>query len=129
MSGERGQALLVVVVALAISAVAIVGLRYAQDRAVTSARVQRTGEAAVEAAAAYVADEYVRDRLGAKRLLTDPRVLAATRAAAQDLASRNGGGLVERLQLSCTAAGVEVSLVLSGFSHRAGFAAPECSQP
>lgn len=129
VKGDRGQALLLVVVALGISAAVIVGLRYAQDRVVTVARVQRAGEAAVEAAAAAVADRYIRDRGSAKNLPHDDRVLEDARAAAQDLARKNGGGAIDSLAVTCTQVGLEVSLVMNGHTHRAGFDASECSQP
>jgi len=58
VSDERGQAVLVAVLALAIAATAVIGLRAAQERIVAAARAQRAGEAAVEAAAQAVADFY-----------------------------------------------------------------------
>jgi hypothetical protein len=36
---------------------------------------------------------------------------------------------VERVQLSCAGDRIEARLVLSGYSHRAGFRAAECSPP
>ena len=126
MSDERGQAVIVAVLGLAIAAAAVIGLREAQGRIVSATRSQRAGEAAVEAAAEAVADVYVAHRLAARDLVADPRVLEAARAAAEDLAEANGTGGVERLELLCDRSRIETRLVLNGFSHHAGFSAPEC---
>ena len=127
MSDERGQAILAAVLALGIAATAIVGLRAAQERIVMGARAQRAGEAAVEGAAQSVADVYAARPAAAKELVRDPRVLETARVAAEELARENGGRGVEQVQLSCVGDRVEARLVLSGFSHHAGFRAPECS--
>lgn len=129
MNGERGQAVLAVVLALGIAAAAIVGLRAAQERIVSGARTQRAGEAAVEAAAQSVADAYAARPDAAKELVRDARVIETARIAAEDLARENGGALVERVELSCDGDRIEARLVLSGYSHHAGFRAPECSPP
>jgi hypothetical protein len=129
VTGERGQATLVVVLALGIAATAIVGLRAAQDRIVAGARELRAGEAAVEAAAQSVADVYVTHPADAKQLVLDPRVLEVARAAAEDLARENGGSGVERLELACAGDRIEARLTFRGLPHHAGFRAPECSPP
>jgi hypothetical protein len=129
MRDERGQAILAVVLALGIAASAIVGLRAAQERIVSGARAQRGGEAAVEAAAQAVADEYATDPAAARRLVADPRVLEAARVAAEELARENGSRGVGQVELSCVGDRLEARLVLSGYSHHAGFLAPECSRP
>ncbi len=129
MSDERGQAILVVVLALGIAATAIVGLRAAQDGIVAGARAQRAGEAAVEAAAQSVADVYAARPAAAKELVRDPHVLETARVAAEELAQENGGRGVEQVRLSCIGDRIEARLVLSGYSHHAGFRAPECSLP
>ena len=126
MSDERGQAILAVVLALGIAATAIVGLRAAQERIVLGARAQRAGEAAVEAAAQAVVDVYAARPAAAKEIVLDPRVLETARAAAEELARENGGHGVEQVQLSCVGDRIEARLVLSGYSHHAGFRAPEC---
>jgi hypothetical protein len=128
VSDERGQAVLPVVVALAIAAAAVIGLRAAQDRIVAGARSQRAGEAAVEAAAQAVADIYAGRPMEARELVVDPRVVEAARVAAEALARENGGRGVEQVQLMCSGKRIEARLVLGGYSHRAGFSAPECSQ-
>jgi hypothetical protein len=124
---ERGQAVVAVVLALGIAATAIVGLRSAQERIVYGARAQRAGEAAVEAAALSVADAYAARPSAAKELVLDPRVLEAARAAAEELAHENGGRGVEQLRLFCAGERIEARLMLNGYSHHAGFKAPECS--
>jgi hypothetical protein len=126
---ERGQAIVAVVFALAIAATAIVGLRAAQDRIVVGARAQRAGEAAIEAAAQSVADAYAAHPAAAKALVVDPRVLETARAAAEELARENGERGVERVELSCAGDRIEARLVLNGYTHHAGFRAPECSPP
>jgi hypothetical protein len=128
VSDERGQAVLLVVVALAIAATAVIGLRAAQDRIVAGARAQRAGEAAVEAAAQAVADIYAARPTEARELVADPRVVEAARVAAEELARENGDRGVEQVQLICSGKRIEARLVLGGYSHRAGFSAPECSQ-
>jgi predicted lipid-binding transport protein (Tim44 family) len=142
MTQDDGQALLVAVLLLAIAAVGVVGLRAVQDRFAADARIQRAGEAAVEAAVAAVADAYVAHVVSGRaagqgaetvanvhELLAEPRTLNAARAAADDLARANGFGPVESLDLSCGAGMVEAQLGLLGRRHRAGFAAAECSRP
>lgn len=124
---ERGQAALAVVLALAIAATAMIGLRAAQERIVLGARSQRAGEAAVEAAAQSVADLYVARPTAARELVVDPRVLEVARIAAEELARENGSRGVEQVQLMCNGKRIEARLVLDGSSHHAGFSAPECS--
>ncbi|MDQ2914253.1 MAG: hypothetical protein M3T56_13475 [Chloroflexota bacterium] len=127
MREDRGQATLCVVLALAIAAAAVTGLRGAQDRMVLGARAQRAGEAAVEAAAQSVADLYAAHPAAARELVLDPRVVETARAAAEELARENGDRGVERVELMCVGKRIETRLVLSGYSHHAGFNAPECS--
>ena len=127
LSDERGQAALAVVIALAIAAAAVIGLRAAQERIVLGARTQRAGEAAVEAAAQSVADLYAARPAAARELVVDPRVLETARVAAEELARENGRRGVEQVQLMCNGKRIEARLVLGGYSHHAGFSAPECS--
>lgn len=129
ISDERGQAILAVVLALGIAAVAIVGLRDAQERIVLGARAQRAGEAAVEAAAQSVADAYAARPVGAKEIVRDARVLETARSAAEELARENGGRGVEGMELACVGDRIEARLMINGYSHHAGFRAPECSPP
>jgi hypothetical protein len=127
LSDERGQAALAVVLAFAIAATAMIGLRAAQERMVLGARAQRAGEAAVEAAAQSVADLYAARPAAARELVVDPRVVESARVAAEQLARENGGRGVEQVQLMCNGKRIEARLVLGGYSHHAGFSAPECS--
>jgi len=129
LNDDRGQAILAVVLALGIAATAIVGLRAAEERIVLGARAQRAGEAAVEAAAQSVADAYAARPTAARELVVDPRVLETARAAAEELARENGVRDIEGLELSCNSDRIEARLVLTGYSHHAGFRAPECSRP
>lgn len=129
MKGERGQALLAVVLALALAATAVIGIRAAQDRIVMGARAQRAGEAAVEAAAQAVADLYAARPAAARELVADLRVIETARVAAEELARENGRQGVEEVHLRCAGRRIEALLVLNGYSHRAGFSAPECFPP
>jgi hypothetical protein len=129
VSEDRGQAALGLVLALAIAAAAMIGTRAAQERLVLSARTQRAGEAAVEAAAQSVADLYKARPTAASELVLDPRVVETARVAAEELARENGDRGVEQVQLMCTGKRIEARLVLNGYSHHAGFNAPECSPP
>ena len=124
---ERGQAILVAVLALGIAAVAIVGLRSAQERLLVGARSQRAGEAAVEAAAQSVADAYAIHPAAAHDVVRDPHVLELARAAAEQLARENGEGGVDEVAVSCVGDRIEARLVLHGYAHHAGFRAPQCS--
>jgi len=121
--------------------IAVVGLREAQSRLIASATSRRAGEAAVEAAAASLADAYVAHLSSTKGpgsdarptpnvpdLIAQPQVIEAARIAADSLARENAAGRVESLSTSCTGGRVEVRLVLNGFPHHAGFSAPECSR-
>ena len=83
----------------------------------------------IEAAAQSVADVYAARPAAAKELVRDPRVLETARVAAEELARENGGRGVEQVQLSCMGDRIEARLVLNGYSHHAGFRAPECSPP
>ena len=127
MKDDHGQALLAIVLALALAATAVIGIRAAQDRIVMGARAQRAGEAAVEAAAQAVADLYAARPAAARELVVDLRVIETARVAAEELARENGGQAVEQVQLRCAGGRIEAWLVLGGYSHRAGFSAPECS--
>jgi len=127
MNDEHGQALLAAVLALALAATAVIGIRAAQDRIVMDARAQRAGEAAVEAAAQAVADLYAARPATARELVVDLHVIETARVAAEELARENGGQGVEQVQLLCAGKRIEARLVLGGYSHHAGFRAPECS--
>ncbi|HYR93627.1 MAG TPA: hypothetical protein VEP48_05420 [Methylomirabilota bacterium] len=121
LTDERGQALIVAVLFLAIAAVVIGGLRLAQEQILAAARERRAGEAAVEAAAAVAADAYVAGTLASDETRESARV------AATDLSMRNGGPRIDEVAIHCARSGVEVALAVAGRQYRAGFAAAECS--
>ena len=138
---EHGQTLLITAVLIGIAVVAVVGLREAQSRLIASAASHRAGEAAVEAAAASLADAYVaaqssrgkdsdgpRSTPNVPALIAEPHVIESARIAAESLARENGAAHVESLSTSCNDGRVEVRLTLGGFPHHAGFPAPECSR-
>jgi hypothetical protein len=127
VTDERGQALMVAVLALAIAAIAVIGLRAAQDRIVVAAQAQRAGEAAVEAAAQAVADLYSLHEVAPAQLVDDPRALEAARSAAEELARSNGASGVAQVEVLCANKRIEARLVLNGYSHHAGFSVPACS--
>ena len=137
MKGDRGQALVVVALLLAIAAIVISGLRLSQDAILARARTSRAGEAAVEAATAIAADAYVaelrRAALAAAapdvaNALAAPAVREDARIAASDLSVRNGGHVVDDVTITCGANGVEVVLMLDRVRYQAGFKADECSR-
>lgn len=88
---QRGQALIVAVLAAAIGAVALSGLLAGQHRLLVDAREDRGGEAAAQAAGAIVADEHL-------ALINGLRESAAGPATATDeeRAFLAGAGLAER---------------------------------
>jgi hypothetical protein len=137
VSDDRGQAVVLTVFLIAIAAIVIVGLRAQQDHVFALERTRRAGEAAAEAATTAVADAYVvaSREASARRLPLDvSRVLSAegTRDAARgaaDEASRvNGGAEIGDVALRCGEGRVEITVLMSGASYRAGFPAGECSR-
>jgi len=99
VNGERGQALVIAALLIGIGALAIVGLRTVQERVLANALAQDTGEAAVEAAAAAVADAYAghldsvrahvfdvpRPTVDVVALLASPATREAARAVAAEM--------------------------------------------
>jgi hypothetical protein len=140
--GERGQALVLAVLALALAALTIVGLREAQGRILSDARDRRAGEAAVEAAGAVLADAQLdfiaslRDELGTARILpslaeldafvTDPLVVERSRAAAAELSAANGGGVVRGLEITAGARTLDLTLSVGAHLQRAAIATTCC---
>ncbi len=136
LTDDRGQALIVAVLALGIAAVAIVGLRDAQDRILADVRELRAGEAAVEAAAAQVSDDVfalggslededgeARRRVRAgptrqelERLLADPLLADRARSAADAIAAANGA--VGSGDIEIRVAGNDVEVRLTVGRHR-----------
>ena len=115
---------------IGIAALAIVGLRSAQDRFFDAERVRRAGEAAVEAAVAVFADAYAAN-VGAEALaaMSDGSTRERARAAADALSRANGGANVDDVPtVSCGPRGAEVTVMIAGHLYRAGFDA-SCSRP
>lgn len=128
---DRGQALIVTVLVLAIAAATLSGLRIAQDRILAEAHERRAGEAAVEAATAVIADAYTLARssrsVDIAAAISEQSAQEAARDAAQAMSTANGGGIVSELTAHCRARSVDVEITLGGRIYRAGFEA-SCSQ-
>ena len=130
MTGERGQALVLAVLALALAAITIVGLREAQDRILADARERRAGEAAVD----FVAS--LRDELGGRRtvpslaeltaFVADPLVLERSRAAAAELAAANGGAAVSALEITAGQRSLDLALTVGAHRQRAAIGTACC---
>jgi len=139
--GERGQALLIAAIIIGIGALAIVGLRVVQDRVLANAQTQSAGEAAVEAAAAAIADAYIaqldslrahafdvpRPTVDVASVLTHPATLEAARAAASQAAARNGSVFDGAVDARCVGATIEIELNHAGRLHRAALPVDACS--
>jgi hypothetical protein len=140
MREERGQAIVIAALLIAIGALAIVGLRAAQDRILSSALAQSAGEAAVEAAAAAVGDAYaahlaaIRARASESPpprpdipgLLAQPATREAARAAAAAAARANGAPFTATVDARCAGRTIEVELRHDGRVERAAIAAAAC---
>jgi hypothetical protein len=140
VSDERGQALVIAVLALGIVATVIAGLRVAQDRVLGQQNERRAGEAAVEAATAVIADAYLAeirwvaastaspsptaDVFGA---ITSTSAREAARLAATTVSLANGAHEIDEVTVRCDSARVDVALRVSAVSYRAGFAVFGCS--
>jgi hypothetical protein len=141
VKGERGQALVIAAILIGIGALAIVGLRAVQDRMLANAMSQDAGEAAVEAAAAVVADAYVarieslrahafdlpRPTADIVGMLADPATRETARAAAAEAAARNGGVFDGAVEMRCVGATIEIEIHHTGRLHRAAIQADACS--
>ncbi len=142
MKGERGQALLIAALLIGIGALAIVGLRLAQERVLAGAQTRSAGEAAVEAAAAVVADAYIarldslrvhafdvpRPTMDVADVLAHPATLEAARAAASEAAVRNGGVFDGAVEARCVGTAIEIELSHAGRLHRASLPVGACSR-
>jgi len=125
---DRGQAHIVAVLAIAIAAVAITGLRAAQERILDQERIRRAGEASVEAATAVVADAYVAANAmpsplpgDIARAVLDPRTRERAHAAALAMSAANGGLAFDGPEVGCSSRGVDVKITVAGRVYRAGF--------
>ncbi len=142
MREERGQALVIAALVIGIGALAIVGLRVVQDRVLENAETRSAGEAAVEAAAATIADAYLaeldslrvhafdvpRPTVDLARVLAHPATLEAARAAASEAAARNGDIFDGAVEARCVAATIEIELTHAGRRHRAALPVDACSR-
>lgn len=126
---------------IGLGAVAIVGLRAAQDRVLESAAARDAGDAAIEAAAAVVADAYVahleavlartfdvpRPTPNVNGLLADPVVREAARAAAVEVAALNGAVFAGVIDARCAGTTIEIELRHARRTHRVALEAEACS--
>ncbi|MDP9246240.1 MAG: hypothetical protein M3O64_06240 [Chloroflexota bacterium] len=142
MTDDRGQALVLAVLALGLAAATIVGLEAAGDRILRDAKERRAGEAAVEAAGAAVADAMVdlvaslRDARGNTRampthdeleaLVGDVLVMARAQAAADALSAVNGGGPVRDLEVRRASRAIEIVLSVGAHRQRAAIGTRCC---
>jgi len=142
VSDDRGQALVLAVLTLALAATTIVGLRAAQDRILADVQERRAGEAAVEAAGATLADALVeltarlRDEPGSVRVtpsrseldafVADPLVVERSRAAADDLSLANGGGPVRDLRIGVGTRSLDIALSVGAHRQRASIGTTCC---
>jgi hypothetical protein len=140
--GDRGQALVLAVLALGLAAATIVGLQAAQERILADAKERRAGEAAVEAAGATLADALVElvESLGNERgttriaprrseldaLVVDPLVVERSRVAAADLSAANGGGPVRELTIRVETGALDISLAVGTHRQRASIGTTCC---
>jgi hypothetical protein len=140
LNDDGGQAAILAVVLIALAAVAIAGIREADVRLARGSATRWAGEAAVEAAAAVVADAYageLRARAAAPsrspRVMRDvvgaPSVREEAHHAADDLSGRNGGAAIDDLAVTCANGAVAVAASIRGTAYRASFSASECSRP
>lgn len=141
MSGERGQALVIAAILIGIGALAIVGLRAAQERVLDHALTRSAGEAAVEAAAAVVADAYIahlesvrarafdvpRPTVDVERVLADPATREAARGAAAEVAAASGAVFAGTIEARCDIGSIVIELRHAGRLHRAALEADACS--
>jgi hypothetical protein len=126
---------------IGLGAVAIVGLRAAQDRVLGSAATRDAGDAAIEAAAVVIADAYVAhlDTIGTRAfdvprptpdvdgLLADPGLRESARAAAVELAALNGAVFAGVIDARCAGKTIEIELRHARRLHRVALEAEACS--
>jgi hypothetical protein len=130
---DGGQSLVVSALLLAASALAVTLLHGAQDRLISTVRDQRTGEAAVAAAGAAVADLQLARVQAAGRPLTiaeieafaaESSVLDAARAAARRIADAHGETRTIDAVVRSFGPEIEVHLALAGRTHIALLSPP-----
>lgn len=139
VNDDGGQAAILAVVLIGLAALAIAGIREADARIVHGSATRWAGEAAVEAAAAVIADAYAgeiraravdpsRPPRAMRDVVTASSVREHARSAAADVSGRNGGPGIEGIEVACADGSVTVSASVGGIAYRAGFAGSECSQ-
>ena len=133
MNDDRGQALVLAVLALALAAATIVGLRSAQDRILADVRERRAGEAAVEAAGATIADRLVEltarstpSRSDLDALVVDPLLVERSWAVADELSAANGGASVRDLTIGVGARSLDITLWVGAHRQRASIGTTCC---
>jgi hypothetical protein len=126
VSGDRGQALILAVLALGLAAATIVGLQAAQDRIFRDAHERRAGEAAVEAAGAALADAQIGFKGSLDAFAADPLVAERARAAADQLSALNDGAPVHDLSITADAREIEVGLSVGAHRQRAAVGTTCC---
>ena len=139
MNDERGQALALAVMLVAIAAVGIVGLRALADRWLAAAHLERTTAGASFAAVTELADVYIewrgeadddnrRARRSLVEALAEPATIDRVRATADRIASANGLARVHSVRVTCADGQVDVFVLIDAQEARSGFPAPECSR-
>jgi hypothetical protein len=133
VNDDRGQALVLAVLALALAATTIVGLRSAQDRILADVRERRAGEAAVEAAGATIADRLVEltarstpSRSDLDALAVDPLLVERSRAVADELSAANGGASVRDLVIDVGTRSLDIALWVGAHRQRASIGTTCC---
>lgn len=119
MTEDRGQALVLAVLALGLAAATIVGLQAAQDRILKDVHERRAGEAAVEAAGAALADAQIGFTGSLDGFAADPLVAERARAAADQLSALNDGAAVRDLTIAAGDREIEVGLSIGAHRQRA----------
>jgi hypothetical protein len=126
VSGDRGQALVLAVLALGLAAATIVGLEAAQDRIFLDAHERRAGEAAVEAAGATLGDALVGFSGSLDAFAADPLVVERARVAADELSTLNGGATVRDLTITPGVRDLEIALSVGAHRQRASIETTCC---
>ena len=126
VTGDRGQALVLAVLALGLAAATIVGLQAAEDRILRDAHERRAGEAAVEAAGAAIADAQIGFSGSLQAFAADPLVADRARAAADQLSALNDGAPVRDLAITVNGREIEVALSVGAHRQRAAVEATCC---
>lgn len=126
VTADRGQALVFTALLLGVAATAVVGLRGVSDGLIESVRDHRTGEAAVAAGGAAVADllfarsralGHDLDRDETAAFAAEPAVTDAARSAADRLARLHGRADPSDVRVLAFGFEIEVHVTLAGRTH------------